>query len=83
VLTCASCGSALSSLTAKGRYSYFYCLGRFSRRPDCREPHVAQEQLERIVEQVYGSLKLSEKLENQLRTALECELIDEVSFSVE
>jgi hypothetical protein len=83
VLTCASCGWALSSLTAKGRYSYFYCLGRFSRRTDCREPYVAQEQLERIVEQVYGSLKLSEKQENQLRTALEREHTDEVSFSVE
>ena len=83
MLTCASYGSALSSLTAKGRYSYFYCLGRFSRRTDCREPFVAQEQLERIVEQVYGGLKLSERQENQLRTALERELTDEVSFSVE
>jgi hypothetical protein len=46
VLTCAACGSALPSLTAKGRYSYVYCLGRFSRRTDCREPYVAQEQLE-------------------------------------
>lgn len=51
--------------------------------PTGREPYVPQQQLERIVEQVYGGLKLSETQENQLTAALERELTDEVSFSVE
>ena len=83
VMACASCGSALSSLTAKGRYSYCYCLGRFSRRTDCREPYVPQEQLERIVEDVYGQLRFAQKDEDDLRAALERELAEEVSFSAE
>lgn len=40
VLARASCGSALYSLTARGPYGYFYCLGRFTRRTQCREPYV-------------------------------------------
>ncbi len=83
VMACGSCGSAMSSLTAKGRYPYFYCLGRFSRRTDCREPYVPQDRLERIVEEVYGGLDLSQQDENDLRTALERELAEEVSFSAE
>jgi site-specific DNA recombinase len=83
VLVCASCGSALSSLTAKGRYTYFYCLGRFTGRTDCREPYVAKEKLEQLVEEQYRRLNLGPNDEARLRRALEQELADEVSFSAE
>lgn len=42
-----------------------------------------QDRLERIVEEVYGGLELSQQDENHLRTALERELAEEVSFSAE
>ena len=79
VLFCAQCGSALSSLTAKGRYPYFYCLGRFTGRTQCREPYTPQDVLERLVEDVYGGLKLSAKQESDLRAALERELREEAT----
>lgn len=44
IVACGSCGSALSSMVAKGRsahYPYFYCLGRFTGRTDCKEPYIA------------------------------------------
>ncbi len=80
---CASCGSALSSLTAKGSYTYFYCLGRFTGRTDCREPYVPKEKLEQLVEEQYRRLNLHPNDEALLRRALEQELADEVSFSAE
>ncbi|HZK73451.1 MAG TPA: zinc ribbon domain-containing protein [Clostridia bacterium] len=80
---CASCGSALSSLTAKGRYTNFYCLGRFTGRTDCRETYVPKEKLEQLVEEQYRRLNLGPKDEARLRRALEQELADEVSFSAE
>ena len=83
VLVCASCGSALSSLTAKGSYTYFYCLGRFTGRTDCREPYVSKEKLEQLVEEQYKRLNLDPNDEALLRRALEQELADEVSFSAE
>ena len=54
-----------------------------SRRTDCQEPYIPQDRLERIVEEVYGGLELSQQDENDLRTALERELAEEVSFSAE
>ena len=86
IVTCGSCGSALSSMVARGRssyYSYFYCLGRFTGRTDCKEPYIAQEDLEAIVERVYRGLELAEDEEDCLRAALEQEMADEASFSAE
>lgn len=82
-LFCASCGSRLSSMTAKGRYSYFYCLGRFTGRTDCREPYIAIERAEEAVEEVYRGLVIPPVIEDKLRESLEQELADEVSLQVE
>jgi site-specific DNA recombinase len=86
IVACGSCGSALSSMVAKGRssyYPYFYCLGRFTGRTDCKEPYIAQEDLEAIVECVYRGLEPAKDEEDCLRAALEQEMADEVSFSDE
>ena len=83
VLFCASCGSRLSSLTAKGRYGYFYCLGRFTGRTDCREPYVPMELAEKLVEDVYRGLKIEQRVEANLVHSLEAELADERSFNTE
>jgi hypothetical protein len=76
----------MSSMVAKGRsayYSYFYCLGRFAGRTDCKEPYIAQGDLEAIVERVYKGLMLTEDQEKCLREALEQELANEVTFNAE
>jgi site-specific DNA recombinase len=82
-LYCASCGSRLSSITAKGRYSYFYCLGRFTGRTDCREPYIAIERVERAVEEVYRGLVIPPLIKDKLRECLEQEFADEVSLQAE
>lgn len=84
LVACGSCGSAMSSMVARGRssyYSYFYCLGRFTGRTGFKEPYIAQEDLEAIVERVYRGLELAKDEEDCLRAALEQEIADEVSFS--
>jgi site-specific DNA recombinase len=76
----------MSSMVAKGGsayYSYFYCLGRLTGRSDCKEPYVAQGNLEAIVERVYRGLVLAKDQEQCLRVALEQELASEISFSAE
>jgi hypothetical protein len=83
VLFCASCGSRLSSMTAKRRYSYFYCLGRFTGRTDCREPYLAIDRAEEAVERVYRGLAIPPAIEGKLRECLEQELADEMSLGVE
>ena len=83
VLFCASCGSQMSSLTAKGRYGYFYCLGRFTRRTSCKEPYLGMDEAERLVEGVYDQLHLPAHIEGELRDALESELAEEATFTTE
>lgn len=85
-MVCGSCGSLLSSMNARGRsahYPYFFCLGRFSRRTDCKERFLPEAEVEAIVEQVYAGLRLTNREEKHLRVALERETANEVTFAGE
>jgi site-specific DNA recombinase len=85
-MVCGSCGSLLSSMNARGRsahYPYFFCLGRFSRRTDCKERFLPEAEVETIVEQVYAGLRLTARDEKHLRAALEREMANEVTFAGE
>ncbi len=83
ILFCSSCGSQLSSLVAKQRYGYFYCLGRFTRRTNCKEPYLPIEQAERLVEELYEQLGTTPSVERALRLALKAELAEELSSRTE
>lgn len=68
---CGSCGARLSTLTAKGRFEYFYCLGSHNRRTNCEEPYTPARSLERQVEQLYKQITLPEDLRRQISADLE------------
>ena len=76
-LYCASCGSRLSSMVAKGRFPYFFCIGRMQRRTNCQEPYVPVERLERNVEEIYGRIRLSEDGRRAIAARLDRELADQ------
>lgn len=53
----------------------------FCARADCKEPYIAQEDLEAIAERVHPGLELGDDAEDALRAAQEQDLADGVSFS--
>ena len=73
-LYCASCGSRLSSLTAKGRYTYFYCLGRQTKRTDCTEPYTPAADLETQIEDLHRDIELPEELRASIEAEIKVEL---------
>ncbi len=52
VSTDLECGYRMSSLTAKGTYLYFYCLGQ-KRHNGCQQKYVLAEDLEEAIEKYY------------------------------
>ncbi len=73
-LYCASCESRLSTMTAKGRYPYFYCLGRQTGATTCTEPYTPAEDLERQVEALYQRIQLPHHLAASLSQRLQTEI---------
>ena len=71
---CGDCGSRLCFTLAKGRYPYFYCLGRHQRRTSCRQPYLAVEAVEAAIERHYTTVRLPQGLEDVIRTGLKVEL---------
>ena len=85
-MVCGSCGSLMSSMNAHGRggqYPYFFCLGRFSKRTDCKDRFLPEAEVEGMVEQVYAGLRLTAREEKHLLVALEREMANEVTFAGE
>jgi site-specific DNA recombinase len=73
-LFCGSCGSRLSSMIAKGKYPYFYCLGAFTKRTRCREPFAPIPDLEHQVAELYRDFSFSSALRSKILGTLEQEI---------
>ena len=71
---CSECGYRLCITNAKGRYMYYYCLGRQSRRTNCRQPYMSVEQVEQAVERYYAVVVIPEAMAEIIRTGLRIEL---------
>jgi hypothetical protein len=71
---CSECGYRLCITNAKGRYMYYYCLGRQSRRSTCRRPYMSVEQVEQAVERYYAVVVIPEAMAEVIRTGLRIEL---------
>ncbi len=76
-LVCGNCGSKLSSMLAKGRFPYFFCIGRANRRTECREPYAQVPRVERQVEALYGEIRLSEEARRKIAAKLDQEIAHE------
>ena len=73
-LYCESCGSRMSTMKPKGRYTYFYCLGGHSHRTDCDEPYARAEELETQIQDLYKRIRLPQPVADTLREDLESEI---------
>jgi site-specific DNA recombinase len=71
---CGQCGSRLCITQAKGRYLYFFCLGRHQRRTECTQPYLATEAIEAAVERHYQTMRLPETTQETVRAGLRAEL---------
>ncbi len=75
---CSQCGSRLCFSVAKGRFEYFFCLGRQRDTASCNQPHSPAEVVERLVE----SVECRATLPSELRVALDQALDREVEVRV-
>jgi site-specific DNA recombinase len=71
---CGDCGSRLCFTLAKGKYPYFYCLGRHQRRTSCTQRYLAVEAVEQAIERHYSTVRLPAELETTIRAGLKIEL---------
>ncbi|MGI8767290.1 MAG: recombinase family protein, partial [Gemmatimonadaceae bacterium] len=71
---CAHCGSRLCLTNAKGRYLYFFCVGRHQRRTACPLPYLPAEDLEQAVVDYYKTVRLPQEVQQSIREGLRAEL---------
>lgn len=77
VLLCGECGRRLSLTLAKGRYLYFFCLGqRGTNKTGCRQPYLAAEAAEALVEDLYRRIELPASWVKRLTEELEEEVVE-------
>ncbi len=80
-LYCGDCGSRLSFLIAKGKYPYFYCLGRH-RKNGCSQQYVSVDEVEKAVEKLYEKVQLSPGWVMKLKAECQQELLSRTSSSL-
>lgn len=71
-LFCGECGSRLSYHIAKGRYGYFYCLGK-KRGTDCHQRY-APDDIESAVEDLYREIQIPSNHAEKLKAKLKEEI---------
>ena len=57
LLFCEGCGGRLCLTNAKGRYLYYFCLGR---RDGCDQRYVAADEVEQRIGALYGRMKMDD-----------------------
>ena len=74
LLHCGECGSRLCFTVAKGRFEYFFCLGRQRDSASCNQPHSPSELVEELVENFERRAVLPPDLRPALDRALDREV---------
>ena len=80
-VVCASCGSRLSLTIAKGRYKYFFCIGRQQRRTRCGEAYIPSDELEAQVEEFYRGIAFTDSMRDRIRASMEREIGSQLAGS--
>ncbi|MHB1390008.1 MAG: recombinase family protein [Thermoleophilia bacterium] len=78
-LFCAECGSRLSIDTAKGKYTYFFCLGTKRGRGCTHTKHTPAAEIEEEVEKLYEDVQMSKDAADKLTKRFDEELISKQS----
>ncbi|MGK5554342.1 zinc ribbon domain-containing protein [Actinomadura kijaniata] len=71
---CGRCGSRLCLTKARGKYLYFFYLGRHQKRTSCTMKYLTAEAVEAVVECYYATIQLTPDLQEQVRAGLHAEL---------
>ena len=72
---CGECDSRLCLTNAKGRYLYFFCLGRRARRTRCTQRYIAASDVEDAVERFYKTnVRVTDEQTAVIRKRFETEL---------
>ena len=76
-LLCAECGSRLYFTLIKGRFGYFRCIGRNTRRTRCSQGrYVRASELEREIEALYEGVRVPAALRRRLEQVLRVEVAE-------
>ena len=65
LLYCSDCGSRLAIENVKGkggRYTYYFCLGRQTKRTSCTRKAMRIEEVEKAVERCWASVRLTKEM---------------------
>jgi site-specific DNA recombinase len=71
---CGQCRRRLSSTLAKGRYPYFFCLGRHQRQTVCQQPYLDVDTAEAAVERFWRTVRLPAGIKQTFQDRLRIEL---------
>jgi site-specific DNA recombinase len=71
---CGQCRRRLSSTLAKGRYPYFFCLGRHQRQTVCQQPYLDVDTAEAAVERFWRTVRLPAGIKQTFQDGLRIEL---------
>lgn len=73
---CDVCGGRISTMTAKGRFEYFYCLGNHNLGTKCKQPYTPSKSLQRQVEDLYKTIKIPSDVRREIEADLEVEAVN-------
>ena len=71
---CGQCHRRLSFTLAKGRYPYFFCLGRHQRQTSCEQPYLDVEAAEAAVERYWRTVRIPAGVKQLIQDGLRTEL---------
>jgi site-specific DNA recombinase len=71
---CGQCRRRLSFTLAKGRYPYFFCLGRHQRQTSCEQPYLDVDAVEAAVERYWRTVRIPAGVKQLIQDGLRAEL---------
>jgi site-specific DNA recombinase len=71
---CGQCHRRMSFTLAKGRYPYFFCLGRQQRKTACQQPYLDVDHVELAVERFWRTVRIPAGIKQQIQDGLRTEL---------
>lgn len=80
-LYCGHCGARLSSSLAKGKYVYFYCLGK-KRQNGCPQGYIMAEKIESAILKLYKKIQLSPETVKELALELKNDLVQNEAYTL-
>jgi site-specific DNA recombinase len=72
---CGQCQRRLSFTLARGRYPYFFCLGRHQRQTTCQQPYLDVEAVEAAVERFWRTVRVPAGVKQLIEDGLRIELV--------